>query len=159
VSEIVIRPAATDAEVAAVRGLFEAYYAEWLSADVCFRDFAAELADLPGKYAPPGGCLLVAWDGDRPAGCIALRPLAPGVGEVKRLYVPPDYRGRGVGRRLAAAVLAAARDAGHEAVRLDTMPAMTGAQRLYESLGFVDVPRNPGDTHFGARYLEKRLDG
>ncbi len=155
---IVIRAAATPDDIAAARALF-LEYAKWLNVDLCFQGFDKELATLPGAYAPPHGRLLLAVGPDGPMGCIALRPLdpspeqgkdvqgeAPGTGEVKRLYVRPELRGGGWGRRLADALLEEARLIGYRELKLDTLEWMTSARGLYASLGFAECAayyRNP----------------
>lgn len=127
-----------DGEV--VRGLF-AEYAGSLGIDLSFQGFAAELAQLPGKYAPPLGDILLARDAAGAAlGCVALRPTGmPGTAELKRLYLRPAARGQALGRRLAEAVIACAREAGHARVVLDTLATMHAARRLYAELGFHPV--------------------
>lgn len=135
---VVIRDARVPDEIATARSLFEEY-AAWLDVDLCFQDFAGELARLPGDYAAPRGCLLFAEMGDAIVGCAALRPLASqpeSVGEVKRLYVRPQARGTGAGRRLAEAVIARARAIGYTELKLDTLATMDAARALYRSLGF-----------------------
>ena len=121
-------------DVATTRALFEEYAAA-LGVDLCFQGFAEELASLPGAYASPRGCLLLA-ERDAPVGCVALRPLAAGIGEVKRLYVRPSARGEGVGALLARAIIERARTCGYRELKLDTLPTMTAAHALYVSLGF-----------------------
>ena len=113
-------------------------YAEWLGVDLGFQGFEQELAALPGKYAPPAGCLLVALGADEAVlGCVAVRPLDDaGVCEMKRLWTRPAARGRGVGLALAQGSLRAARDMRYEVMRLDTLASMTPALTLYEGLGF-----------------------
>jgi len=123
-------------EIETARVLFNEYAAE-TGLDLCFQGFPAELANLPGLYAPPRGRLLLAWSASEPAGCAALRPLGDDVCELKRMYVRPDFRGRGVGRRLTGTILAEARGIGYATMKLDTLPVMLPAVRLYESLGFV----------------------
>ncbi len=133
-------------------------YADALGFDLCFQDFEHELACLPGDYAPPSGRLLLAMEDSDPVGCVALRGLDSVVCEMKRLYVRPGHRGRGTGRQLAEAVIKAAREFGYSKMRLDTVPWMTEAVRLYESLGFHDIPAYRPNPIPGARYLELRLD-
>jgi len=133
-----IRRAVTTAEIAQARALFEEYAAS-IGVDLCFQNFAEELATLPGAYAPPGGTLLLAGSLDAPVGCVALRPLRSGdhaTGEVKRLYVQSGARGSGLGRALALRVIASAGAIGYRELKLDTLPTMTAARELYASLGF-----------------------
>jgi putative acetyltransferase len=143
-------------DVDAARRLFTEYAAS-LDIDLGFQDFASELEGLPGEYVPPSGALLVAMDGERAVGCVALRPLEPpSVAEIKRLYVVPAEHHRGLGVRLAEAALCAARAAGYTRVRLDTLSSMKAAQRLYEGLGFSDIEAYRHNPH-EARYLELKL--
>jgi putative acetyltransferase len=126
----------TEAEVEVVRALF-LEYAAWLRIDLCFQGFSEELAGLPGAYAPPRGRLLVAACDQNVVGCVGLRPLNDTVCEMKRLFVRPAYQGRGLGRALAEGVIREAKTIGYSSMVLDTLPSMTGAIRLYETLGFV----------------------
>lgn len=143
-------------QAAVARALFEEY-AAGLGVDLSFQDFDRELAELPGEYVPPEGRLLLAFDGDDAAGCVAVRPFGPGVAELKRLYVRPAYRGTGLGRRLSEAAIDAAREAGYERIRLDTLPAMTAARALYRDLGFEEIEAyRPNPVH-GTTYFELRL--
>jgi ribosomal protein S18 acetylase RimI-like enzyme len=143
---------------AVARELFEEY-AAGLDVDLGFQDFDRELRELPGEYAPPRGRLLLALDGGRAAGCVAIRPFDPGAAELKRLYVRPDYRGSGVGRRLTEAAVAAARAVGYERIRLDTLPSMREARALYRSLGFVEVDAYRFNPVHGTTYFELDLRG
>ena len=124
--------------IATVRALFQEY-ASTLSINLCFQNFAQELATLPGAYAPPRGRLLQARVVRQSAGCIALRAMAKGVGEIKRLYVRPEFRGLGVGKSLVQRVLKEARHIGYRIVRLDTLREMRAAIALYVQFGFVQI--------------------
>jgi GNAT superfamily N-acetyltransferase len=135
---VLIRDARVPDEIGVVRSMFEEYAAS-LDVDLCFQGFDGELAQLPGYYAAPRGCLLFAEGRGRIAGCVALRPLESqgrDVAEVKRLYVRPVARGFGAGRALAQAVIARARTIGYREIRLDTLETMDAARALYASLGF-----------------------
>jgi len=150
--------ATTEDDIQAARRLFSDYAAS-LGIDLGFQDFESELATLPGDYAPPQGALLLAVEDDRVLGCVALRPLEPAarMGELKRLYVSPAGRGQGIGLTLTLAILHAARSAGYERVRLDTLPSMQTAQRMYERLGFRDIDAYRYNPVESARFLELKL--
>ena len=134
-----IIPACSDDHLLAVRNLF-VEYAEYLGVDLCFQGFQQELAGLPGDYAPPDGQLLLAIDGDRAVGCVAIRKLGEGICEMKRLYVKAGHRGKGLGRRLAEAIITEARSNGYEKMRLDSLASLKEATGLYRSLGFIEIP-------------------
>ena len=156
-SDTSLADAASPQELEAVRRLFRAY-AEWLDVDLCFQGFEQEVAALPGCYAPPAGRLLLAKVAGEAAGCVGLRPLAPGICEMKRLWVEPGYGGRGLGRALAEASIAAARAIGYQRMRLDTLPErMPAAQHLYRSLGFVAIPPYYHNPLPGVAMLELQL--
>lgn len=148
-------------EIEAVREIFLEYAAS-LSVDLCFQDFDDELARLPGDYAPPRGALLLARVAGAVAGCCALRPMDssdyPNASEMKRLYVRKAFRGFGLGRQLAEAILDEARRAGYSSVLLDTLDDMEAARALYEDLGFEEIPPYYHNPHAGAHYLKVDLD-
>ena len=137
-------------------------YARSLTVDLCFQGFDEELAQLPGDYAPPRGALLLAKIEGVVAGCCALRPLDaadyPNASEMKRLYVRKAFRGFGLGRQLAEAILDKAREAGYSCVLLDTLDDMEAARALYEELGFEEVPPYYHNPHAGAHYLKVDID-
>lgn len=130
---------ASPADIADIAALFRAYAAS-LPVDLAYQGFEAELAGLPGKYAPPSGALLIArQSAGEPLGCVALRAMSPSDCEMKRLYVRPQAQGKGVGLALARAVIAAAKQAGYRRMRLDSLPTMQRAVAVYRGLGFVDT--------------------
>ena len=135
---VTIREAHDQPYLDEVRMLFEEYEAE-LDFDLCFQNFQAELDGLPGAYAPPEGCLLLAEHEGRAAGCVALHKLEEGICEMKRLYVLPAFRGRKIGRLLTEAVIGQARGLGYDALHLDTVPSMEQARALYAQLGFREI--------------------
>lgn len=155
---ILLRPAAWPGDAEPVRALLRDYAAS-LSVDLSFQDFEGELASLPGDYAPPGGLMLLATSAAGLAACGALRPLSgvaeAGAVEMKRLYVRPAYRGLGLGRQLAEALLAQARRAGRSAVYLDTLADMASARALYARLGFVEVPAYRPNPIAGTTWLRR----
>ena len=114
-------------------------YAKSLGFDLEFQGFSQELAMLPGDYAPPNGCILLAELGGKFVGCVALRPLEDKICEMKRLYVMPAYRGHDIGRTLACSVIMRAREIGYEKMRLDTIESMKEARGLYRSLNFRPI--------------------
>ena len=130
--------ATTKAHCQSARELF-IQYAGSLGFDLEFQGFSRELAELPGDYKPPAGCILLAAAAEGYAGCVALRPLQNGICEMKRLYVLRQYQGQGVGRALANSVIEEARKIGYERMRLDTIESMQAAQKLYFSLGFKTI--------------------
>jgi len=148
--------AAATADIPVVQRLLREY-ADGLGISLDFQGFEQEVAGLPGDYTPPGGALLVARDGEAVAGCVALRRLDAQTCEMKRLYVRPAWRGRGLGAALAEAVAARARRLGYRRIRLDTLPGMETAQGLYERLGFREIAPYRTNPVAGARFLELEL--
>ncbi len=152
-----IQPVTCDADLDDARQLFREYVEE-LDFDLDFQNVEREMDALPGPYAPPDGAILLARIDDEPAGVVAVQPLdEDGVCEMKRLYVRPAHRGSGIGRALAEAIIDAAREQGHDTMRLDTVVSMTAARSLYRSLGFEERPpyyHNPLDD---VVYLERPL--
>jgi acetylglutamate kinase len=132
-------------------------YATWLGIDLSFQGFQDELARFPGEYAPPKGCLLLAVQDGRPAGCVALHEFEPGVAEMKRLFVPPAFRGQGIGRLLATGIIAEARKRGYTLMRLDTIEQLREANALYQSLGFRTCAPYRYNPLEGAVYMELDL--
>ncbi len=145
------------ADLQAVRALF-VEYAQSLSIDLCFQNFEAELAALPGAYAAPSGALLLATVNGSPAGCVAMRPLPDSdhtnACEMKRLYVRPGHRGHGLGRLLTEQLMDRAAQAGYSCMLLDTLDDMEAARGLYTTLGFVEVPPYYYSPIAGAHYLK-----
>ena len=157
---IELRRPTTSADLASTVEIFREYAAS-LDVDLCFQNFDTELASLPGEYAPPRGQLLLAFVNGELAGCGALRPFADAEDgnacEMKRLYVRPGFRGVGLGRMLAQALLDEARSAGYSTILLDTLDDMEAARELYTTLGFVEVPPYYFNPIAGAHYLKAEL--
>jgi GNAT superfamily N-acetyltransferase len=135
---IELRSACLPDDLPPARQLFRAY-AENPEFHLCFQNFEDELATLPGNYAAPMGRLILAWAGDQAIGCVALRPVDATTAEMKRLYVQLNQRGQHLGRRLAERICREAREAGYQRICLETLPAMTSALPLYETMGFKPV--------------------
>jgi GNAT superfamily N-acetyltransferase len=151
-----ILPATAAQDLADVRILF-GEYAGLVAEALCFQNFGEELEALPGAYAPPGGVLLIARDGDAAAGCAGLRRIDRATGEMKRMYVREQYRGSGLGRRLALEVIEAARRLGYARVVLDTLPKLAPAIALYRDLGFRQTGPYLAAPTPGALCFELRL--
>ena len=155
---LAIFQAESAAELAAVRELF-GEYARSLNFSLQFQDFDRELAELPGDYAPPEGRLLLADLRGETAGCVALHKWKSGICEMKRLYLRPQFRGKGLGRVLAEAVIAEARKIGYQRMRLDTVqPVMADAVAMYRKLGFRAIAPYRENPMPGTLYLELDLE-
>ncbi len=154
--DILIGPACDPDDMDLVRELFVEYQ-QWLGIDLCFQGFEKELATLPGRYAVPRGCILLAKDGADIAGGIALRPLENGICEMKRLFVREKWRGQGLGRRLTEDILSKAGELGYAAMRLDTEKRLKEAIALYRKLGFVEIDAYCDNPLEDVLYLEKKL--
>lgn len=138
-ADVIIRRSRDEGDIDLFR-VMAREYAEWLAVDLCFQDFDAEMAGLPGVYAEPEGCILLAFSGDNPAGCVALKPIGEdGVCEMKRLWIRPGNRGLGLGRKLAEAIVEEGRNIGYREMRLDTLGRLEAAISLYRDLGFTSI--------------------
>jgi ribosomal protein S18 acetylase RimI-like enzyme len=151
-----IAAAETQEELRVAQGLLREYWHSF-GFDPSFQNFDTELADLPGKYAPPKGRLALAFVEDQPAGCVALRPVDECRGEAKRLYVQTQFRGRGVGQDLLNWLISEARSAGYRELVCDTMPSMQEALKMYRSFGFERIGPYAADPTPGAIYLSLSL--
>lgn len=151
-----ILQAHTSSDIETVRALFREYE-RFLSVDLCFQGFEQELATLPGRYAPPRGRLLLAWEGEQATGCVALRPLEEGACEMKRLFVRPVYRGQGLGRMLAAWIINEASALGYAVIRLDTLDTLDRAMHLYTTLGFERCASYYANPLPGVVYWQRSL--
>ena len=151
-----IRQARTKTEIEEVRRLFREYES-FLDVDLCFQSFEEELAGLPGKYTPPDGGLLIAVDGERTVGCVAVRRLSPEICEMKRLYVKPEARGTGLGRALARQIVETAKGIGYSKMRLDTLDKLRTARRIYTSMGFKETIPYYENPIPGVVYMELAL--
>ena len=158
-----IRQAVTPSELAKVRQLFRQYY-DWLADEhninMSYQGVEEELASLPGYYAAPRGRLLLVYEADEAAGCGAFRPVVEKMCELKRMYVKPEFRGKGYGRAIAVRLLDEARQSGYEIARLDTATFLKEAQALYHSLGFQEIGpyyQAPEDILKWTIFMERRL--
>ena len=150
-----VRPAGA-ADMAEVSTLIEEY-CRWIDLDLTFQEIDAELDDLPGEYAPPGGILLVGFIDDRLEGLVACRRWSADTCEMKRLYVRPSGRGSGLARALVTALMAAAGARGYRQIYLDTLPMMGAAQGMYESLGFRDIAPYYDTPIAGTRFMARTI--
>jgi len=156
-SAIKFLQAESSAQITQARELF-LEYAKSLGFSLCFQNFDSELAALPGDYAPPRGRLLLAEVEGEPVGCVALHPLQSEICEMKRLYLRPRFRGKGLGRILAERIIAEAREMGYKHMRLDTVePVMKDAVAMYRRLGFREIAPYCTNPVAGAMYMELEL--
>lgn len=149
-----IFPANTETTIAQIRQLFTEY-AVIRNYDPALGDFQYELDHLPGKYAPPAGCLLLATLDFQPAGCIAFQPIGEGICEMKRMFVRPVFRNQGIGTLLIAKLQEYAVQQGYTTMRLDTHPWMNDAHKRYLAMGFYEIPRYNQNPTPGIRFFEK----
>ena len=153
---VAIVRAGTVEDLRHIRMLFVEYH-KWLGIDLCFQSFKEELESLPGKYAPPAGCLLLGRVEDTVVGGVGMRPMDTGICEMKRLFIRQKWRGQGYGRRLAEAIIKEAREAGYAKMRLDTLARLMEALELYGSMGFVEIPPYYHNPHENVVFLELDL--
>ena len=150
--------ASTEEDFREARVLLREYEAA-IGVDLCFQGFADELLNLRTMYGPPGGRFLVLRQAERTAGCVALRDLGGGICEMKRLYVRPDYRGSGLGRKCAEEIVRIAGEMGYSAMRLDTLPSLRAAVALYRSMGFREIPQYTENPPPCPLFMELGLKG
>lgn len=129
-------------------------YIEWLSIDLSFQDFQAAMDRFELVYGLPAGCYLLAVLCGQLAGGVGLRKLDDDICEMKRLYVFEEFRGKGIGRQLCEALIQRAIAFGYNRMRLDTLERLDSANRLYERIGFYDIPPYRANPENGARYME-----
>jgi len=157
VKALAFAQAESPAQIAQARELF-LEYAQSLGFSLCFQNFDKELAGLPGEYSPPEGCLLLAECDGQLAGCIALHQIEPDVCEMRRLYLRPQFRGKGLGRVLADRIITEARQIGYHRMRLDTVePVMKDAVAMCRKLGFQEISPYCANPIAGALYMELQL--
>jgi putative acetyltransferase len=153
---MIVKEAITSDEIAQARALV-LEMVESIGVNLDFQNFDREIAEFPGEYAPPTGCLLLAREGEEAAGCVALRQIDSRICEMKRMYVSTQFRGRHLGRLLAAALIERAQAMGYERMRLDTLPTMRAAAALYRSLGFKEIEAYRFNPVEGTLFMELDL--
>jgi putative acetyltransferase len=151
-----ITKATTERELSEARKLF-LEYASSLGFDLSFQKFDEEIARFPGEYSCPEGCILLALENGAVAGCAAMRKIVEGICEMKRLYVRPEFRGKGIGKALALEIVEEARRAGYDRMRLDTVPDMVEAIALYRLMGFKEIEPYRHNPMAGALFMELAL--
>jgi len=149
--------AVTEEHYREARALLREYEVE-IEVDLCFQGFEEELETLDRVYGSPGGRFFLVRQGERTAGCVALRDLGSGICEMKRLFVRPGFRGKGLGRECAERIVRTAREMGYAAMRLDTLPAMHPAIGLYRSMGFTEIAPYTVNPCEGALFMELGLE-
>lgn len=132
-------------------------YADSLNFNLCFQNFNKEIEDLPAMYSEPCGCIILSCENEIPFGCVALRKFEDNICEMKRLYIPKTYRGRGIGRELAGRITEKAKELGYGKMRLDTLETMTEAISLYKSMGFYEIEKYRDNPIKEVVYMEKKL--
>ncbi len=132
-------------------------YAQSLDFNLCFQNFEQELADIQVQYGVPNGCLLLVKNDEESVGCVGVRRWKGDIAELKRMYLRPQTRGLGLGKKLLEVALSSARSLGYRSIRLDTLPSMTSAIAIYRDFGFADIPPYRDNPLEGAIYLEKNL--
>ncbi len=155
-TELVIVEPGDDTRIEAARGIFAEYQRE-LGVDLCFQSFEEELATLPGKYSPPEGVLMLLYDEGCPVACGALRPLEDGICELKRIYVRPEARRKGIARAISQVLINMAQQLGYQSVRLDTLRRLPGAVDLYTSLGFSEIEPYNFNPEPDIVYMERHI--
>jgi len=153
---LLIKQALTGELIKQVRELF-IEYANYLNIDLSFQNFKEELKALPGDYAPPDGCILLAYYNDKLTGCVGVRKLNDNICEMKRLYVRPAFRKKNIGKELSNAIIQKAKEIGYKFMRLDTLPFMREAIALYLSLGFQEIASYRYNPFEGAKFYEIKL--
>lgn len=151
-----IRQALSEEEFSEAKRLLQEY-ADWLNYDFCYRNIGKEIDEFPGEYGPPGGKFFLAYVGDKVAASVAVRRWEGNVCEMKRLFVRPEFRGKGIGKKLAKLIIDEAGKMGYRSMRLDTLPNMTEAIELYKSLGFQEVDKYRESPTDDAFYFELKL--
>jgi ribosomal protein S18 acetylase RimI-like enzyme len=133
-------------------------YKESLNLDLCFQKFHEEISNLPAQYSEPTGCIILSCENEKPFGCVAVRKFEDSVCEMKRLYIPESYRGKGIGRELTARIISKAKELGYKKMRLDTLETMKEAISLYNTLGFTEIPKYRLNPIKEVLYMELNLE-
>jgi ribosomal protein S18 acetylase RimI-like enzyme len=138
------------------RGIFIEYQ-NYLGIDLCFQDFQTELDELPGKYSAPYGCIILVYNRDLCIGCVALRPILPGICEMKRLFVKPEHQGKNIGKELTRRIIKKAIQIGYAKMRLDTLDTMKTAIAIYKKTGFKEITAYYHNPLKNVKYFEYDL--